>query len=109
MRRNEDGFLPKSFRKGGAFDMVQLARASGFDWGAVTGELYSQELVTGRHFCLGMFESLAATWRREGIRAAFSDRLANHCVDQAVMESVGRGKATTWRGVRRWVDVTAAL
>jgi len=103
---NEDIFLLKSItdREGDIHDMIQLAKAHGFDWRVLWNELCSQEQETGRHFCVSLLDSLEVVEKRANIRAPFYNELVNHCIEQAILESVGRWKATTPKQIRELVN-----
>jgi len=103
---NEDIFLLKSVtdREGDIYDMIQLAKAPGFDWRAVLNELYIQEQETGRHFCMRLLDSIEVIEKRANIRAPFHNQLVNHCIDQAILESVRRWKATSLKQIKELVN-----
>ncbi|MBM5806074.1 MAG: hypothetical protein FJZ49_08460 [Candidatus Verstraetearchaeota archaeon] len=103
---NEDIFLLKSVtgREGDIYDMILLASAQGFNWRIVFDELYGQERETGRHFCMDLLNSVEAVERRAGIRAPFYNKLVNHCIDYAVIESVRRLEVATLRQIRELVN-----
>lgn len=103
---NEDIFLLKSVtdREGDIYDMIQLAKAKGFDWHTILDELYRQEHETGRHFCMKLLDSVETIEKKANIRAPFYNQLVNHCIDQAILESVSRWKATTLKQIRELVD-----
>jgi len=103
---NEDIFLLKSVtdREGDVYDMILLARSQGFNWNFVLDELYRQEQETGKHFCMRLLDSVEDIEKRTGIRAPFYNKLVNHCIDQAILESVGRWGATTLKQIRELVN-----
>jgi hypothetical protein len=103
---NEDLFLLKSVtdREGDIYDMIQLAKAPGFDWSVVLNELYDQERETGRHFCMTLLDSVEIINERTKIRAPFYDKLVNHCIDQAVLESVRRWNVTTLKQIKELIS-----
>lgn len=103
---NEDIFLLKSVtdREGDIYDMIQLAKAGGFDWRVVLNELYGQELETGMHFCMRLLDSVEAVEKKAKIRAPFYNHLVNHCIDQAILESIRRWKAATLKQIKELVD-----
>lgn len=102
---NEDVFLLKSVtdREGDIYDMIDLAKSQGFNWRIVFEELYVQEM-TGRHFCRELLDSVEIIERKTGIRAPFYNKLVNHCIDQAILESIVRWKATTLKQIKELVN-----
>jgi len=103
---NEDLFLLKSItdREGDIYDMIQLAGAQGFDWRIVLDELYVQEKDTGKHFCMSLLDSVEVIEKRTNMRAPFHNQLVNHCIEQAVLESVTRWNASTMKQIREYVN-----
>jgi len=103
---NEDIFLLKSItdREGDVYDMIDLARSSGFRWGMVFEELLVQEQWAGRHFCFSLLDSVEIIEERTNIRPPFYNKLVNHCIDQAILDSVGKWKATTLKQIRKLVN-----
>jgi len=103
---NEDIFLLKSItdREGDIYDMIALAKASGFDWKIVINELYRQEEIIGRHFCRHFLDSIELIEEASGIRAPFYHNLVNHCIDQAILESVERWNATSIKKIKELVN-----
>lgn len=103
---NEDIFLLKSItdREGDIYDMIALAKASGFDWKTVINELYYQEEIIGRHFCRHFLDSIELIEERSGIRAPFYNDLVNHCIDQAILESIERWNATSLKEIKKLVN-----
>jgi len=103
---NEDIFLLKSVtdREGDIYDMIDLAKSPGFNWRIVFEELHVQEETTGRHFCRALLDSIEIVEKRTGIKPSFHNKLVNHCIDQAILESVGKWKATTLRELKELVD-----
>jgi len=103
---NEDVFLLKSItdREGDIYDMIQLAKAKGFDWRTVLNELYDQEKSMGRHFCWSLLDSVEVIEEKANIRPPFYNQLLNHCIDQAILDSVTRWKATTMKQIREFIN-----
>ncbi len=103
---NEDLFLLKSIteREGDIHDMIDLARARGFDWRIVFEELEVQEEKAGRHFCLSLLDSIETIEKKTSMKAPFYNKLVNHCIDQAILESVAKWRATTPKQIREFVN-----
>lgn len=103
---NEDLLLLKSItdREGDIYDMITLAKTPGFNWKTVIEELYRQEEMTGRHFCRRLLDSVEVIEKRSGVRAPFYHQLANHCIDQAILEAAERRGARSLREIRRLVS-----
>lgn len=103
---NEDVFLLKSVtdREGDIYDMIELAKSPGFNWRVVFEELLVQEEKTGRHFCLALLDSAEVIERKTNVRSPFYNKLVNHCIDQAIIESVEKWKARTLKQIREFVD-----
>lgn len=103
---NEDIFLLKSVtdREGDIYDMTQLAKAQGFNWRFVLDELYRQEQETGRHFCMRLLDGIEVVGKRTDIRVPYYNDLVNHCIDQAILDSVGKWGATTLKQIRELVN-----
>ncbi len=99
---NEDVFLLKSItdREGDLYDMIELAKTRGFDWRIVLDELHNQEGITGRHFCRHLLDAVEFIQKRAGMRAPIYNELENHCIDQAILESVGRWSARSFKEIR---------
>ncbi len=102
---NEDIFLLKSItdREGDIYDMIDLAKSTGFKWGVVFEELLLQEQKTGRNFCLPLLDSIEVIEKKTNIRAPFYNKLLNHCIDQTILKSIGKWKATTLKQIKELV------
>jgi len=103
---NEDIFLLKSItdREGDIYDMIDLAKSRGFNWRVVFEELLAQEEKTGRYFCLSLLDSIEIIEKKTSIRAPFYNKLLNHCIDQAILRSIGKWKATTLKQIKELVN-----
>ena len=103
---NEDLFLLKSItdREGDVYDMLTLAKAPGFDWHTVIQELYQQEELTGRHFCRHLLDSIETIEDRARVRSPIRNMLINHCIDQAILESVERWGAVSLKQIKELVN-----
>lgn len=106
MMSNEDIFLLKSVtdREGDIYDMIELAKSKGFDWGILFEELLVQEEIAGRHFCLSLLDTVEIVERKTGIRPPFYNRLVNHSIDYGILQSVGKWRATTLKRIREFVN-----
>jgi len=106
MMSNEDIFLLKSVtdREGDIYDMIELAKSKGFNWGILFEELLVQEEIAGRHFCLSLLDTVEIVERKTGIRPPFYNRLVNHSIDYGILQSVGKWKATTLKRIREFVN-----
>jgi len=103
---NEDIFLLKSVtdREGDIYDMIELAKSEGFDWGILFEELLVQEEIAGRHFCFSLLDSVEIVERKTGMRSPFYNRLVNHSIDYGILQSVGKWRATTLKRIREFVN-----
>ena len=103
---NEDIFLLKSItdREGDIYDMIELAKSRGFNWRTVFEELHVQEEIAKRHFCRSLLDSVEIVEKKTNIRAPFYSKLVNHCIDQAIIESVEKWKATTLKQIKEFID-----
>lgn len=103
---NEDIFLLKSItdREGDIYDMIELAKAPGFRWKVVLDELYEQEETSPGRYCLGLLDSIEIIQERANIRAPFYNKLVNHCIEHAILDSAKRLKTATLEDIRRLID-----
>ena len=103
---NEDLLLLKAVteREGDIQDMVALARTPGFEWRIVLKELVNQEEMTGKRFCMDLLDSIEIVQKRSGIKAPIHNQLERRCLDQAIMEILGRKSPATLNEIREYVD-----
>ncbi len=103
---NEDIFLLKSItdREGDIYDMIDLAKSKEFKWGIVFEELLLQEQESGRHFCHPLLSSVEIIEKKTNIKTPFYNKLVNHCIDQAILESIEKWKATTLTEIKEFVN-----
>jgi predicted transcriptional regulator len=101
----EDVFLFKSItdRVGDLDDMAVIVRRTKPDWQSLLKTYWTEEKVTGAHFCFTILDNLEILQKREGIRVPIHSRLLQHCLDTGIIEAVKRGAATV-KEVKKLVD-----
>jgi len=103
---NEDLFLLKSVteREGDVQDMMQLARATGFNWGTVMKEMTAQEEKADKQLCMTLLEGVEAVQDRTGVKTPILHQLERHVLDHTILELARSGKASNLSEIKKYID-----
>jgi hypothetical protein len=84
--------------------MMQLARATGFNWGAVMKELTAQEEKADKQLCMTLLEGVEAVQDRTGVKTPILHQLERHVLDHTILELARSGKASNLSEIKKYID-----